>query len=312
MEDDAILKQVMVTGGRGFIGTALVNLLIDEGHDVVIVDISSQDPAIPSVDILDESRIDILMEGCDAVVHLAAQISVQASIDDPSHTKLINVDGTEVLLRAAARHGVKRFIHASSAAVYGDEDGLPLDENQAGACLSPYAESKWQNERQLRDWRGKGLETIALRFFNVYGSGQSTGGGYAAVIPAFLHAMRSGAPVNIFGDGHQTRDFVHVSDVTRAILSTLTVDWGRLEEHEFNIASGRATSLLELHQSFVNAFHHHGVIVSEPTFKPAREGDIRHSVASIHRMLTILGTQPEISLEHGIKAMVDDALEAHD
>ena len=96
MEDDAILKQVMVTGGRGFIGTALVNLLIDEGHDVVIVDISSQDPAIPPVDILDESRIDILMEGCDAVVHLAAQISVQASIDDPSHTKLINVDGTEV------------------------------------------------------------------------------------------------------------------------------------------------------------------------------------------------------------------------
>ena len=214
------------------------------------------------VDILDESRIDILMEGCDAVVHLGSQISVQASIDDPSHTNLINVDGTEVMLRAAARHGVKRFIHASSAAVYGDEDGLPLDENQAGACLSPYAESKWQNERQLRDWRGKGLETIALRFFNVYGSGQSTGGGYAAVIPSFLHAMRSGPQSTSSVMGIKPGDFVHVSDVTRAILSALTVDWGRLEEHEFNIASGRATSLLELHQSFVNAFHHHGVIVA--------------------------------------------------
>ena len=214
---------------------------------------------------------------------------------------------------AAARHGVKRFIHASSAAVYGDEDGLPLDENQAGACLSPYAESKWQNERQLRDWKAFGLETIALRFFNVYGSGQSTGGGYAAVIPAFLHAMRSEPQSTCFGDGHQTRDFVHVSDVIRAILSTLTVDWLRLEEHEFNIASGRATSLLELHQSFVNAFHHHGCHCQRTHVQtcPRRGHSALCCVNSSHAE-EALDVQPRIELKDGIKAMVDDALEELD
>ena len=155
----------------------------------------------------------------------------------PEETIEINVGGTANLLKACKTHGVTRFVMASSAAVYGSSDSFPLEEKHAGASHSPYADSKWQNELQVLEAKKEGMQAIALRLFNVYGTGQRHQGAYAAVVPKFIDAALKGQPVTVFGDGLQTRDFIHVNDVAQALLMLATEPWRKELEHVYNVCT---------------------------------------------------------------------------
>ena len=223
------MPSLLITGGAGFIGSNFAKTSFNRGWTVRILDnfstglqsiadeLELKGVQIFTGDIRDESLLDRAIEGCDAVVHLAAQVSVPFSVSNPQETMSINVDGTAKVLDACIRHGVERMVMASSAAVYGEADNLPLKEEDAGQVLSPYAQSKWENETHISDAREKGLRATALRFFNVYGTGQRPDGAYAAVIPKFADMMAQGIVPQINGDGLHTRDFVHVRDVCEAI-----------------------------------------------------------------------------------------------
>lgn len=261
-------------------------------------------------DIRDESLLDKAMKDCDAVVHLAAQASVPLSVSNPEETMSINVDGTSKVIAACLKHGVKRLVMASSAAVYGEADSLPLKEEDAGQVLSPYAQSKWENETQIYDARRKGLRATALRFFNVYGVGQSPDGAYAAIIPKFADLMAQGIIPQLNGDGLQTRDFVHVHDVCEAIYSLIEGDWKAEQFHVYNVATQTKITLLELvgaiNKSLSSALP--GYIHITPTHGSERAGDIRHSMANIERIRSTLDWKPTISFEEGIEGLIQERL----
>ena len=189
-------------------------------------------------DLRDDQPIFAALDGVDAVVHLGAQVSVPKSIEDPQTTRQINVDGTRHLAEAMDIRGINRLVLASSAAVYGDVTAEVQVEEKVGKRLSPYADSKWENEILVEELQSKGREAIALRFFNVYGHGQRSDGAYAAVIPAFVDRMMRGLPPTIYGDGGQTRDFVHVDDVARLLLDLATEPWPSPQRRAYNVATG--------------------------------------------------------------------------
>jgi nucleoside-diphosphate-sugar epimerase len=316
------MPSLLITGGAGFIGSTFAKTSISHGWKVRILDNFST--GLQSIadelelkgvdvhigDIRDESLLDKAMEGCDAVVHLAAQVSVPRSVSNPEETMSINVDGTAKVIAACLKHGVKRLAMASSAAVYGEADCLPLEEGDAGQVLSPYAQSKWENETQIIDARKKGLQATALRFFNVYGVGQRPDGAYAAVIPKFADMMAQGIVPQINGDGLHTRDFVHVHDVCKAIYSLIEGDWKADKFHVYNVATQSKITMLELVEvintslsSFLPNYIH-----IYPTHGPERVGDIRHSMASIERIQNTLDWSPKVDFEEGIKGLVQERL----
>jgi len=176
-------------------------------------------------------------------------------MQQPEENHAVNVGGASVLIDAAIKHGVSRFIIASSAAVYGTADALPLDEDEAGHFHSPYAESKWLNEEQILSARQQGMEALALRLFNVYGPGQRADGDYAAVIPKLIELISKGGQPIIFGDGLQTRDFIHVDDVAKALLMFSSIPWQERFHHVYNIATETECSLLDLVRSYPTDFH---------------------------------------------------------
>ena len=235
-------------------------------------------------------RDSLQLDGIDYIVHLAAQISVPQSIDNPDETLSINVDGTKSIISAAETSGVKKIIFASSAAIYGDCEDIPIGEDAPMMPQSPYAVSKIVGEELLR--RSE-IETCSLRFFNVYGPGQSSEGGYAAVIPAFKKAISLGKECTIFGDGTQVRDFVHVSDLVRII--GLCLETGDLPK-EMNVASGIATSLLDL----IGNLSELNPQMSPPVFAEERAGDIHTSVADISLLLSTLPVGEMITLKEGL------------
>jgi len=312
------MGKLLITGGAGFIGSALARNALERGWNIRIVD-NAPIAHLDSAEHLKSASVEIIMgdlrnqelmrnavSGCDAVVHLAAQVSVAASIVNPEETMDINVKGTFQLIELCHEFGVERVIIASSAAVYGNAQNLPLKEDDAGQTLSPYAHSKWINERQIIEARKKGLNAAALRFFNVYGIGQNPGGSYAAVIPKFIEQMVKGISPQINGDGLQTRDFVHVNDVADAILTLLENDWKAQKYHAFNVATQKETSLTDLVNMINKAIQkfqpEHQLIV--PKYGPEREGDIRHSLANIELIQTTLGWSPTIIFQDGIEEMV--------
>ena len=207
------MASVLVTGGNGFIGTHLCRHLQGLGHHVISLDIMHTD-SHPWECITADIRDNLQFDGIDYIIHLAAQISVPESIDNPDVTLSINVDGTKSIISAAEAAGVNKIIFASSAAVYGDCEEIPTTEEATLIPQSPYAVSKIVGEELLR--RSE-IASCSLRFFNVYGPGQSSEGGYAAVIPAFKKAISLGKECTIFGDGTQVRDFIHVHDLVRII-----------------------------------------------------------------------------------------------
>ena len=316
------MSQLLITGGAGFIGSNFAKTSINRGWKVRILDnlstglqsiadeLELNGTEIIIGDIRDELLLDKAIEGCDAVVHLAAQVSVPLSVSNPEETMSINVDGTSKVIAACLKHGVKRLVIASSAAVYGEAENLPLKEEDAGHIHSPYAQSKWENETQIIDARKKGLQATALRFFNVYGVGQRPDGAYAAVIPKFADMMAQGIVPQINGDGLQTRDFVHVHDVCEAVYSLIEGDWKADKFHVYNVATQTKITLLELVEAIntsLSSFLPDYIHIS-PAHGPERVGDIRHSMASIERIQSTLDWSPKVGFEEGIKGLLQERL----
>jgi len=300
---------VLVTGGAGFIGSHLVERLLSGGVVCRVLDNLSTGKRrnLPSGgemefihgDIRDREAVTAAVRGVDAVVHLAAVASVQASVDDPAGTHATNFDGTLNLLEAARRAGVGRFLHASSAAVYGDHASLPVTEEATPRPLTPYAADKLACEHYLDFYHRKfGLQTTAFRFFNIYGPRQDPSSPYSGVISIFVDRLRTGRRVTLFGDGHQTRDFVYVGDLAALLARALTEI--SVIGQVMNVGRGVECSLLDLLAALER-------IAGRPIARrhePARVGDIRRSCAGVERLRRLVGGVPATSLEEGLRHLL--------
>jgi UDP-glucose 4-epimerase len=305
----------LVTGGAGFIGSHLVSALCAAGAQVrVLDDFSSgkrsnleaasqgahQPLDVVEADLRDAERVQAAVNGVDVIFHQAALVSVPASMEDPRACFEVNCTGTVRLLESARSAGVRRVVLASSAAVYGDSDALPLMESTAPRPLSPYAASKLVDEIYARLYtQALGLEVCALRYFNVFGPRQRPDTQYAAAVPIFIGQLLSGKAATIFGDGKQTRDLVFVGDVVRANL--LAAEHADAPGEVFNVCTGIKTRVLDL----VQALHELLPGAPKPVFAPKRPGDIYDSVGSPSKMRETLGFRAQTSLLDGLRETVD-------
>ena len=305
-----------VTGGAGFIGGHLVDALVSLGARVTIIDdLSNSDAAhiaglidlepgqvrFVHASILERAALDDAMDGAELVFHLAALGSVPRSVEDPTRTWLVNATGTMRVLEAAARAKARRLVYSASSSAYGDNPTLPKRETQATEPMSPYAAAKLAGESLCRSWSAcYGLETACLRYFNIFGPRQAADSAYAAVVPAFIKALFSGAAPVIFGDGEQTRDFTHVSNAVAANLLAATAT-NKLHGQVVNIGAGVRTSVNELAGALARLCDRPGV---SPDHRPARIGEVRDSVADIAAARELLGYTPVTTLDEGLDQTV--------
>lgn len=292
-----------VTGGGGFIGSHLVRELVRQNQRVTVFDNFSASPEDGLADVTDKIRLikgDIrgasaltqAFGGVDFVLHHAALVSVPKSVARPEETFQINVQGTANVLKAARACGVRRVVFASSSAVYGGGEASPHKETDPADCQSPYASSKLEGETLCREYVRRGLETVVLRYFNVFGPGQDPRSAYAAVVSKFMDFARANQPFQIDWDGLQSRDFIYVSDIVRAnLLAALKGVPGEV----YNVASGKACALLEL----AAAVERVSGRKLERVFRPKRAGDVRFSSADISK-IRALGFVPAVTLEDGL------------
>ncbi|MEX2217389.1 MAG: NAD-dependent epimerase/dehydratase family protein [Phycisphaerales bacterium] len=304
-------QRALITGGAGFIGSHLAHALDGLGARVVILDDLSGGfrenlPArteLIEASILDEAALRRAAAGCRWAFHQAAMVSVPLSVERPEECVRVNVVGTERVLSAAREAGVGRVMFAASAAASGDTPRLPSPEADPPDPCSPYAMSKVAGELLLRSFsRCYGMSTVSLRYFNIFGARQNPDSPYAAVVSAFLKALRGGGAgrrPTIFGDGMQSRDFTHVDNVVLANLLAATSE-RPLAGEVVNIGTGVRTSLLELLSQMARAL---GEDV-EPAFGPERAGDVPHSVADISAAEALLGYRPVVGLAEGLEATV--------
>jgi nucleoside-diphosphate-sugar epimerase len=310
---EGLMKHILVTGGAGFIGSNVVKHANEQGLRITVID--SLEPSSKEMDeyiqsgihyiqcdIRDLDQLNSIKGEFDSLIHLAAQVSVPKSFTHQKETEEINGKGTENVLALAEKLGIKRFILASSSAVYGDYEQMPLEESKIGTIQSPYAKTKLDNEILIEKLFAKGNEFLALRFFNVYGQGQGGNSGYAAVIPIFVNSLREGKEITIFGDGKQTRDFIHVSDVSNLLISLSINKWPQPKQHAFNVGSGQSQTILHV-AKLVQKFIDNGKPL-EIRFEMEREGDIRHSIASMDSTKEQLGWEPSIAFEEGLKRLI--------
>lgn len=303
------MSVALVTGGAGFIGSHIVEALLARGERVRVLDdfSSGREENLPRRGALEVLRGDIrdwdtvqqAVRGVDKIFHEAAFVSVPLSLEDPFTCFEINVRGTVNLLEAALRAGVSNVVLASSAAVYGETDAMPLHEDLPAAPLSPYAASKKADEVYAAQYNALGLRVVALRYFNVFGPRQRPDSPYAAVVPIFADRFMRGETVTIYGDGGQTRDLIYVGDVARANL--LAAEWNGQGPFVFNVCTGQETSLLDL----VSTFQTLTGKTLPPQFAPPRPGDIYRSLGRPDRARQWLGFQAETSLESGLRAVLD-------
>jgi UDP-glucose 4-epimerase len=304
------VRHYLVTGGAGFIGSHLVEALVARGERVrVLDDLSSGkrenlstvlgDVELLVGDVADPGTVDRAIDGCETVFHLAAIASVQASIENPRHTHKVNVDGTLNILEAARRIGVRRVVFISSAAVYGDHTALPLREELPLRPLSPYGASKATGEAYCSAFRASyGLPTVVLRPLNAYGPRQDPTSPYSGVISIFASRMRRGDPPVIYGDGEQTRDFVYVEDVARALLSACERE--AAVGGVFNVASGTQTSILQLAETLNQVL---GTDIP-PRLGPARPGEVRFSEGNTQHAQEVLGWEAKIPMHEGLSRLI--------
>jgi UDP-N-acetylglucosamine/UDP-N-acetylgalactosamine 4-epimerase len=305
--------KILVTGGAGFIGANLVGYLIrNKIAEVRVLDNLSTGfyhniqefeghPGFEFVegDIRDLNTCVSACEGMDMISHQAALGSVPRSINDPLTTNDVNITGHLNILIAAREHSVKRVVYAASSSTYGDSESLPKKEDIIGKPLSPYAVTKYVNELYADVFaRTYGLESIGLRYFNVFGPKQNPAGPYAAVIPLFMEAIMQGKSPEIKGDGEQTRDFTFVGNAVQANIKALLTENPAAVNQVYNIAFGTRTSLNQLLE-MINKVAGKSI---KAFYGPERAGDIKHSLADITKARTLLGYQPEVSLEVGLGA----------
>ena len=302
------VSHVLVTGGAGFIGSHSVEALLAAGIRVTVLDnfssgkrsnLPARHPQLVVLegDIRDPSAVSRALAGSTHVLHLAAQVSVQASVADPVNSCHNNVVGFLNVLDAARRAGVRRVVYASSAAVYGTPRTLPLSEDSTVAPISPYGLEKWIDDQYAQLYRDLyGFASLGMRYFNVYGPRQDPSSPYAGVISKFAAALDSGAPLRIFGDGMQTRDFVFVKDVARINLLALGADAGGV----CNVGTGTSVTLLEL----VEALERAAGQTALRQFEPPATGDIRDSGMSPARLLEWFEEKPATPLSAGLAALL--------
>ena len=312
METKNVLR-VLVTGGAGFIGSNLTEALLKKGHQARVLDnfstgkrenliFEKQDPSLEIIDgdIRDFGTCQKATKGIHYVFHQAALPSVPRSVEDPLTTHFVNANGTLNILLAARDAGVKRVIYASSSSIYGDTPTLPKKEDMPPNPLSPYALQKYIGEQYGRlFFQLYGLETVSLRYFNIFGPKQDPSSIYSAVIPKFINALlRNDAPV-IFGDGEHSRDFTYIDNVVHANLLAMSAE--RLQGEVMNIACGKRTSLNQLLGILKAALGSH----VSPVYKEPRKGDVKHSLAEISRGKHLIDYDPQVDIETGLKKTVD-------
>jgi len=303
--------QILITGGAGFIGSHLAERLVAAGHRIRVLDnlstgkrenLPTDGVALMEGDVRDATHVERALSGVDAVYHLAAVASVQASVDDPLGTHGSNLVGTLNLLEAARRQSVRRVLYASSAAVYGDTHELPVREDTPLNPLSPYAADKLAGEHYLGFYGRKyELRGTAFRFFNIYGPRQDPSSPYSGVISIFVDRARAGQPVTIFGDGAQTRDFVYVADLTEILFRALDND--RTYGQVMNVGRGVECSLLEMLGELEQLIGRR----IERRHEGARVGDIRNSRAGVDRMRRLVGRVPETPMRVGLGRLLGRA-----
>ncbi len=303
--------KALVTGGAGFIGSHIAEALLARGDAVRVLDnfstgkrenIESFVDGIELVegDIRDASRVGEAVRGMDAIFHSAAFVSVAESIEKPQECFDANVSGTHLLLESARRTGVGRVVLASSAAVYGESEALPLVEETLLQPKSPYALSKRINEMYADLFTDSfGLEVVALRYFNVYGPRQRPDSMYAAAVPIFIQRLLDNKPITIFGDGGQTRDLIFVRDVVRANL--IAAEHPNAAGKIFNICTGTETRLLDLLDVLNGIFPY----APKPEFTSPRAGDIYRSVGSTQKAKDVIGFKVQTSLANGLKETIE-------
>ncbi len=310
-------SRVLVTGGAGFIGSNLTDALLESGNEVVVLDnfstgkmenlqaaASRKNFRLITGDIRNMDDCRKAADGIDYVFHQAALGSVPRSVKDPSSSVAVNILGFVNMLFAAKEAGVKRFVYASSSSVYGDSASLPKLENELGKQLSPYAITKFADELFAANFHDLyGIDTVGLRYFNVFGRRQSPDGAYAAVIPRFASSLlRHESPV-INGDGSYSRDFTYIDNVVQANLLAMSTPNKSALNQAYNVACGAETTLNELFlylREYLAAFDSE-VAEVEALYGPIRCGDIPHSLASIDKAAAQLGYNPEYSVREGLK-----------
>jgi UDP-glucose 4-epimerase len=303
--------KVLITGGAGFIGHHLALHLSSLGYEVLCLDnLSRSSPEVVKTlrssnidliiaDVLDINSLELIMSRFkpEVVIHTAALVSVEESVRKPEDYLRCNVLGTLNTVRVSTNYGVSRFIYLSSAAVYGDPIKLPVSEEHPLNPKSPYGLSKLIGEEVVKLYhRMYGLEYVILRLFNVYGPRQSLNP-YSGVITKFIDRVCKGLPPVIYGDGTQTRDFIHVLDVCRA--TQLSISTENVNE-VYNIGSGKPLSINELANLIIRI----SKLELRPTYEPSRPSDIRHSYADISKAVKYLGFKPSVSIEEGIEELL--------
>ena len=305
------MRTLLVTGGAGFIGSHIAEALVQRGDRVRVLDNLStghlanlegfREPIdFIEADLTDADAVARAVAGVDCVFHEAALASVPRSIEHPLATHAACVTGTVILLEAARRAGVRRVVYAGSSSAYGDQPTSSKRETDLPAPISPYAAAKLAAEQYCRAFTATyGLETVVLRYFNVFGPRQDPNSPYSAVIPLFITAMLSGWQPIIFGDGRQSRDFSYVANVVRANL--LAADAPGVAGHVFNVANGKNTDLLTLIDALNSLLGLH----VKPRHEPARIGDVRESLADITQARKLLGYEPVVEFEEGVRRSIE-------
>ena len=299
--------RALVTGGAGFIGSAIARRLLERGDQVRVLDslITNDESGVPEgaeflrTDLRDRPALDDACAGIDVIFHQAAIRSVPRSVDDPWLAHDCNVNGTLNLLMAAEKAGVGRLIYASSSSAYGDVGDAINVETMAPAPRSPYAVSKLSGEYYCKAWAILGkLPTLSLRYFNVFGPGQRPDSKYSAVFPAFISALLAGEAPEVHGDGLQARDFTYIDDVVNANLAAASADVA--DGTVMNVAAGRPKTVLDVLDSVSKELG----IWKEPNFVPRRAGDIMSSRADIARAREMLSWEPRADWDQAVKATV--------
>jgi len=300
--------KIIVTGGAGFVGSHIVDRILSQGYQVVAIDdlsegrlenisqhLNKESFKFIEADIRDSAKVEAIVKDADAIFHEAAVVSVTRSLENPANTNDVNVAGTLNLLKASLNSNVKKFIYASSCAVYGDAEAPHQSEETPTSPKSPYAATKVAAENYCKTFnRLYGLEAIILRYFNVYGPRQSYRP-YSGVITKFIDCLIREEPPVIYGDGEQTRDFVEVSDVVEANM--LALERTGVPSDPINIGVGTATSIKDLADLLIDITGRRDL---KPAFDQPRTGDIKHSCADISKARRVLGYEPMVPLREGL------------